>query len=115
MATQTIEFTTSTKLACSSCLPADVVLCIPVSLDAHAVEDSIIGILEGSLTVVNTSGQYYVYTISYDDTQIVEGESLTAEMIQGIFCEGCMTNWVRELIIRTIADTFCFEDLFLCT
>lgn len=101
MALVEIQFTTSARLTCADCLPASVILCIPVSLDANATESSTTGIVEGEITVVETSGSYYVYTIEYDDDQIVEGQTLTSDLIQGIFCVGCLTNWAQEITRRS--------------
>lgn len=42
----------------------------------------------------------YRYIFSYDDTQIVlpPNTVFTAANIVGVFCEGCLTDWVRDLV-----------------
>lgn len=68
-------------------------------------------------TLVLASRQYnpclcvnqWIYTISYDDTQLVEDAVILATDLTGLFCKGCLVNWAEEKIgseiyVRTNED-----------
>ena len=103
MATQTVKYTTSTQLTCAACLPADVVLCVPVSIDANATLASQSGIIEATITFASRAGAYWTYTLEYDDDQLVDGILLTAAMIQGIVCRGCLFSYIDYRLNYNIA------------
>ena len=94
MATQTVKYTSPIQLNCAACLPADVILCVPVSIDANATLASESGIIEATITFASRAGGYWTYTLEYDDDQLVDGVTLTAAMIQGIVCRGCLFSYI---------------------
>lgn len=101
MATRTVEWSSANKLACSQCLPADVILCIRPELLPQPLDYYEFTTLEASLTIVTAGrscdclGQYR-YTFEYDDADLVEGSELICSDITGAICMGCMTAWVLD-------------------
>lgn len=99
MATQTVTYTTRSILNCENCLPADIFLCVPLSIIEDPPEGLTTGILDATLTAVSIRGGYRTYTIEYDDSTLVEGVLLTQEMILGAVCKGCLTNYINYVSI----------------
>ena len=103
MSFKTLIWTSSTRLSCVGCLPADIVICVPNTFIAHPDTTYQAGFINATLVTAlvkkNNCGQtFYQYAANYDDAQVVIGANLTATDILGTFCKGCMTSWVEDLI-----------------
>src|SRR5690606_19610538 len=108
-------------------VPFDVVLCVPASIVAPIAcpepseedqETPAKDYLNATITAVDADTiprscgsctRSYVYTISYDDEQLAEGEELISENISGIVCKNCLTDWIENVVgnesyIRTEED-----------
>ena len=117
MTTRTVTYCSSSKLACSNNLPAEVILCLDASLVApHACmggdfegdQTYAYRHIEASLTdVCRTSscetGKVYKYTFEYDDVQLEEYTELLPEDIEGVVCKGCFTKYVEDLVGEEIS------------
>ena len=99
-----LYYNSTSRLACDCVLPAQVLLCLPVAIIApredtpafeyHTIEASIT-----ARSVINDccGSTYNKYTISYDDTQLIDQIPLRSDQIQGIVCRGCLTTWVEDV------------------
>lgn len=105
-------------LPCAGCAPADLIICLPseyvrqpdcppgtgqVTVTPaqqtvlwHFIEAQLLSIVK----IPGPGGSYiYRYTIQYDDAQLNDGfENLNCKSIGGIFCESCLTQWVKDLV-----------------
>ncbi len=93
MGTTILEYTSTQKLDCGGCLPKPVRLAIPYTIAQLGICFSIQRTISADLIKItcrpNSCGvDIFKYTFSYDDTQIRDGQTLTAEDIQGVFCYG---------------------------
>jgi len=110
MAELVVEYVSSSRLSCSGCTPADVVLCVPSALVAPLVcPDAISNApyafrhIEAKLISVirltnRSCGTFFKYIFSYNSDSLVTGQELTCDDISGVFCKGCMTSWVEDLV-----------------
>lgn len=110
MSLLTVDYKSYSKLSCAGCLPAEVVLCLPKELvgsqnicvaDAPApYEFSYINAqLISYMQLLDTCHKvYYRYVFSYDDTQLVSSTVLTCADIEGVFCKGCLTQWIEDKV-----------------
>lgn len=134
MATRSVEWSSVTKLACSQCLPADVILCIRPELlpllttdggspPLALASDELLRIpenppishqpttLAATLTAVTTAlsctcDGNYRYTFEYDDALLVEGTELICSDITGAICDSCLLDVVRDLIWAALFDFY---------
>ena len=116
MAYKVVFKTLKNKLSCSGCAPASVILCVreeliapkvcypdPLEAPLTTVGTSIVlhtitGTVLGVSRIKDTCGGYtYKYQISYDDLQLVPDTTLTAADVLNIFCDGCLTQYMRDL------------------
>lgn len=120
MAIQYFQYCAKSRLACAGCPPAQVILCInPPSLVAS--KDVCCGVpsgvtpfnystIEATVTSVTETygscGKEWIYSIEYDDSQVIEGRIIHGTNVKGIFCEGCFTTWIRELV----GNEVCVQD-----
>lgn len=98
---QLITWRSATKLSCAGCAPSDVIICVPQAFVAHPDTEFqpsfITGRLVSSVVVRGTCNNVsYKYAIAYDDAQITDGYTLTCQDITGVFCEGCLSQWVED-------------------
>lgn len=99
MTTRTINWCTKTELSCGA-VPATAYICVPASIVSPSVEtDS--GFVEATLTgsrvstcrdVCGACG--WVYTLEYDDAQLVSGYALTQAVIKGVICSDCLVDFI---------------------
>lgn len=110
---QTVVWDSLTKLSCAGCSPAKVILCLPANLVAPkgcptGAEEATSGYtwrtIEAIVTYVTASngngcGTVYRHTFNYDTDLIVNGSTnpLTPADILGAVCQGCLTDWVKEV------------------
>lgn len=89
MAVRSVQWSSFTKLPCAGCAPSDVILCTTFNLTIAAR-------LTNTTTFKNGTGQLvYRYTFLYDvDDDKFPG--FTCSNITGVFCQGCMTQWISE-------------------
>lgn len=110
MTTVQISYCSSSKLACTSCLPADIILCVPEEFVApHLCSDDLTDQtyqyrhIVASLTAYTKSvdcafNTVYTYTFEFDDEQIVTDSGFLASDVTGVFCKGCLTNWIEDIV-----------------
>lgn len=121
MATQVLNWCTKCKLECGSSLPTTAYVCVPAAIVSPAVTtDS--GFVTATLTEVRAStckdscgACGWVYTISYDDTQLAEGYLLTQTVIKEVICSDCLTDFIENTggsgtaFITSVEDTNCID------
>lgn len=110
MTTRTVIYCSTSKLSCTTLLPSDVVLCIDPALIAphmctsyeyeqtyayRHIEASLIAFCRTSTC---ERGRVYKYTFEYDDAQLELDTELTSEDIEGIFCKGCLSTYIEDLV-----------------
>lgn len=110
MATQKcLVYQSEARLACGNCLPATVILCISSQIVANQLcsddtdQPFTYTFIEASVVsqtkVPGSCGSsIWKYTICYDEDQIIEGQTLSASDITGIFCKGCLAQWVEDKV-----------------
>lgn len=115
MTTSCLTYSACAELPCKSALPADVILCVPTAKVApHACANSEVPeqpyeyrFIEAQLTAVKTtrdSCQFlYLHTICYDDAVIAEGETLEADDVTGVFCKGCIAQFIEDTAGNEVA------------
>lgn len=117
MALKTVVYLTCDVLPCATKYPAEVILCIDSAKVApHLCQDGsteqtweyryIDAILVNVTKPCNSCT--YKYEFSYDDSQILTGQTLYATDINGIYCKGCDTKYFEDLAGDEI--TFTSED-----
>jgi len=94
--TQLLAYCTNEALECETCLPSDVVLCVPTALTADSL-----GFIEGSLIsfskTSSCAGCVRTYNIEYDDALLLDpSEPLLSCEVSGIFCKDCRTRWLQD-------------------
>lgn len=110
LATKTFQYVSTERLACAGCLPAEIILCVPVSKvqppDCPGGEsnDYPFSTINATLTVATRAYNscvcvnQWTYTIEYDDTQLVEDAVILATDLTGVFCVGCLVTWAMQQI-----------------
>lgn len=98
---RTVEWSSPIVLACSSCLPSDVILCVPGELLLQSIPEYEITTIDASLTAVKKMTScdcagLYRYTFEYDDALFLEGTELICSDITGAICKGCLTKWIED-------------------
>lgn len=99
MAIKTVEWTSFTRLSCAGCAPADVFICTTFDV---VIPGQMISFQQFN----NGCGQkFYRYTFTYDTDDLPEGVTgITCANITGVFCQGCLTQWVEQEIAEATAD-----------
>lgn len=111
MATE-LSWTSTSKLGCSKCLPADVILCIAAGKVApfecsygyaDPYDEFQLNTLDAqllSLKCYKKNGVIYTqYKFTYDETKLVDPSTPLVEAdIKGVVCEGCLSQWIREQV-----------------
>lgn len=108
---KTVVYTTNTRLSCSCASSPDVILCLaasgllaptecPDSSDVPFDFTTIAATISQAYKSVDSCGNaLWHYSFSYDETLLNDPSTpLTAADISGVFCEGCLTDWVKELV-----------------
>jgi microcystin-dependent protein/sulfur transfer complex TusBCD TusB component (DsrH family) len=94
---------------CANCIPADIILCLDpetiaprpclndedeeTTYEFHTIDATLTGY---SYVPDNCGAPYYKYTISYDDSQLVDLTLLLQEDILGIICKSCLTHYIDD-------------------
>lgn len=99
-----LYYNSTSRLSCDCVLPAQVILCVPEAIIAPREDtpEYPYRTIEASITARSflsdcCGSSYNQYTISYDDTQLVDQIPLRADQIQGVVCRGCLTTWVEDV------------------
>lgn len=103
MATQVLTYYSCDLISCASSYPADVVLCVNPDKLAANTGDYEYSTLDAILVNVTKAcaGVPNKYEFSYDDDQILDGQTLLATDITGLFCKGCLTKYINDQIQRS--------------
>lgn len=86
------------------CLEDEGLLANLVCVDSDGVSTYDFTTLEGTLkksykNCTSCNGTTWTYVIQYDeDLLAAPGTPLTAADISGVFCEGCLTTWVKDQV-----------------
>lgn len=103
MTIRTINWCTATQLSCDGSIPVTAYLCVTPSIVEPAV-DTPSGFVEATLTAVRPSTCAdpcgpckWVYTITYDDEQLIDGFALTANDINSVLCgSDCLVAFIVD-------------------
>jgi len=112
VATRSVTYCSGNRLSCTGCLPANVILCLdsdellaPITCPETDVDTPFLfNIIEASLISFSKSSgscstSIYKYIFEYDDVLLLDpSQPLTSADIIGVFCKGCITNWVEQKI-----------------
>lgn len=110
MTTQSVEYRSCVRLYCGVDLPTSVILCVPselvVQVDPPDVTSTIAAVMETETCTpaAGCTAAYWTYIFTFEGDQLIEGAVLTGEMITGVICENCFTEWVRETANLTQCD-----------
>lgn len=108
MATQTVDYLSCTRICCGT-LPSAVIICLPSAIVAPHVctiteEDDtyprayVLAEISAERCISTGCKTNYIYSISVDDTQLIDDTTLSGSEITGIFCRSCFTDWVEDAI-----------------
>lgn len=100
MATKTFNWCSPTELDCGSSIPTTAYLCVnPSIVSPEAIGN--FGYVTVTITAVRASTCRdscgpckWVYTISYDDDQLVDGFALSGPDIKQAFCGNCLIDFI---------------------
>lgn len=116
MAIKTVNWVSDQFLNCACVVPAAVILGLApelVVVTACADEGTpaplhhIVATLTGYVPVNSGCGQpRYRYTFTYDDSLVVGAAQLVSSDIEGVVCEGVLTNFIRDKAGAPIQASF---------
>lgn len=102
MATQTINWCTDKCLNCDGSIPADGYLCLSPAV-VRAETSQPFAFIPASITAVRASTKYdscgtckHVYTVTYDDTLVVDDFVLAEADIHAVLCKNCLVSFVLD-------------------
>lgn len=110
MATLSVAYCSAVKLSCTTCAPAEVILCVDPDYvapgECPGSEEEMpydFGFIEASLDSYTKSqsccATTWKYVFTYDDALLADiNTPLTTASISGVFCKGCMTSWIEEKV-----------------
>jgi len=108
MAIVSVQYTSEERLSCSCNTPAEVILCVnpakvrpldctpgtgTTTFEFHTIPATLMTAVV-SATCPTTS---YLYTFAYSDEDVVIGETILSEDIEGVVCKGCVTTYIEDL------------------
>lgn len=103
MTVRTLNWCSEKKYDCGTSFPTTVNLCVAAGLVASPVDD-VFGFIEATVDCVRASNTCdacgpckWIYTISYDDEQLVDGRILAAININDIIC-GCWSAFALHTL-----------------
>ena len=119
MATRVLNWCTPNQLACTGGLPTSAWLVVTPSIVVPAVSTAN-AYVAATLTAVRQSTCAdpcgtckWVYTVSYDDSQLVDGFALTEYDIKEILCGDYLTDFVVDVscqkIQQCIGGAYCYS------
>lgn len=96
----------NSRLSCS-CLDSPLVI---MCLDSDTLLADGGTTIEGTITKAwknsgnscgNQCDPLWSYSVSYDETLLTDPTTpLTTDQVEGIFCQGCLTTWVKDYVAR---------------
>lgn len=94
------------KLSCAGCDSAEIIICLSPALVApHLCNVTPVvnqpfpySTIQATLVNTKTCNGIYKYTITYEDTQVAGQALLTSADVQGVFCKGCTSTWVLDMV-----------------
>ena len=103
-------YCSESRLSCGNCLPADVIICVSTGKvanqlcpDQQTEQPFTYSTIEGS--VVSQTKQpgacnstIWKYTVCYDEDDIIAGQTLAQADVSGLFCKGCLAQWVEDIV-----------------
>lgn len=102
MAIKTLYYQTNSKLPC--CSGAGVILCVAKSLvnTDQTSDNNMSGFVTGTIQNENNYqnqcfGNYWQYSISYDDSELADGVNLDGGSVTGAICKSCITEYMVYL------------------
>lgn len=105
---KSVVYLTCSKLPCIGTSQAPIVICVSDDIELVDGWKTLPGFLVTAEQVVDDcqTDNFWRYNLAYDEALLVDPEVLlTSTNITGIFCEGCFSNWVRELVEQVIAGS----------
>lgn len=104
MTTRTVNWCTAEQLNCAVSATTVGYLCVNSTILADPPATTK-GIVSAFITGVRDSTCYdlcglckYVYTITYDDAQLVAGFALAPADIQAVYCDDCLEAFIQKII-----------------
>ena len=109
MAIRTLEYTGESLLSCAETESAGIILCIEPDLLAVVecpenvgnetiLRSTIEATVESYVKFCESGKTFYRYTIQYDDAQLLPDTILLCEDILGMFCDGCLKDYIDEVV-----------------
>lgn len=114
---QTVTWKSKKELPCDRCPPVAAILCVNSALIAQkscpidplaepeitAETDypwqTILGVVVSVTTMGEGCHKWFLFTATYDDSQLLPGTTLDPKDIHGVICDDvCLTAWVREQV-----------------
>lgn len=98
---KTVVYTSCSRISCASSESPDVILCLSSDDLLVSGKSTIAGVLSKVYKINECCDKaYWRYVITYDETLLVNPTTaLTTDNIEGIFCKGCLTDWVQDEIV----------------
>lgn len=123
MATQTLTWCSAEQLACTVSDTTVGYICVNAALLSNPPA-STYGYITAFVTGVRASTCHdycgsckYVYTLSYDDAQVVSGYLLSYRDIHSVLCDNCLTDFVVsrtscDYIQDCVSPEYCWTNVF---
>ncbi len=95
---KTVVYTSCSRISCASSELPEVILCLDSDTLLTSGRSTLAGVLSKTYKLNEGCDRpYWRYVITYDETLLVDPTvALTADNIEGIFCQGCLTVWVED-------------------
>lgn len=108
-------------LDCDAVIPVNALVCVPLSITAPG-QFGQNGIIISVITAVRPSTCadpcglcHFVYTIEYDDAQLLPGHALVQSSVKAVFCETCLVDAILRINQLIQPCTLSTETLNLTT
>lgn len=93
---KSFSFTTQEALCCD--IGSEVIACVDSALVVGG-QPFITATIQVADTMMGSCRSSYVYGFTYDESQLVTpADGLTECDVTGVFCKGCLTDWVEWLV-----------------
>lgn len=95
---KSVVFSTTGRISCAGQSNPTVILCLSDDTLLASGRSTIEGTLTNAYRTGNDcSCPTWRYVVSYDESLLTDpAVALTADEVTGIFCKGCMTNWIED-------------------
>jgi len=117
MATQIVEYTSTSKLSCVGCARVPIILCVnPDKLKPQVCENltpstfefqTIPALLLKTEEFCKYGKKHFQYIIGYEEDLLIEDEVLECTDINGIICDTCLLDYARD----KFGDEIRIEDI----